>query len=277
MQITHIMKTSIKYAAVLFIALFGFKSYSVQLPKVKNDNQIKINNFAFTYGEKLQYRMHYGPFNAGYATLEIQSEPVIVNGRRTFNIKASAKSSSSIDFLYNKVRNDYETYMDEEYLVPLKYTKKVEEGKYRDSDFALFDRDANKINAKKASIDNVSNQVQDLLSVYYWTRVWDVKNAKVGDTYPTVFYMDGKVYNYAIKYLGKEVVKIDAGKFNAIKIRPQVKTGDFFKNEDALTIWVSDDDNHMVLKVESEIFIGAVAMTLTDYKNLKNPTTSKIK
>jgi hypothetical protein len=140
-----------------------------------------------------------------------------------------------------------------------------------------FDRDANKINAKKASIDNVANQVQDLLSVYYWTRVWDVKNAKVGDTYPTVFYMDGKVYNYAIKYLGKEVVKIDAGKFNAIKIRPQVKTGDFFKNEDALTIWVSDDDNHMVLKVESEIFVGAVAMTLTDYKNLKNPVTSKIK
>lgn len=277
MQTTHIMKTSIKYAAVLFIALFSFKSYSVQLPKVKNDNQVKVSNFAFTYGEKLQYRMHYGPFNAGYATLEIQSEPVMVNGRRTFNIKASAKSSSSIDFLYNKVRNDYETYMDEEFLVPLKYTKKVEEGKYRDSDFALFDRDGNKISAKKASIDNVPNQVQDLLSVYYWTRVWDVKNAKVGDTYPTVFYMDGKVYNYAIKYLGKDVVKTDAGKFNAIKIRPQVKTGDFFKNEDALTIWVSDDDNHMVLKVESEIFIGAVAMTLTDYKNLKNPTTSKIK
>jgi hypothetical protein len=277
LQITLIMKTSIKYLAVLFIGLYSFKSYSVQLPKVKNDNQVKLSNFAFTYGEKLQYRMHYGPFNAGYATLEIQNEPVLVNGRRTFNIKASAKSSGSIDFLYNKVRNDYETYMDEEYLVPLKYTKKVEEGKYRDSDFALFDRDANKINAKKASIDNVSNQVQDLLSVYYWTRVWDVKNAKVGDTYPTVFYMDGKVYNYAIKYLGKEVVKIDAGKFNAIKIRPQVKTGDFFKNEDALTIWVSDDDNHIVLKVESEIFVGAVAMTLTDYKNLKNPTTSKIK
>jgi hypothetical protein len=33
----------------------------------------------------------------------------------------------------------------------------------------------------------------------------------------------------------------------------------------------------MVLKVESEIFVGAVAMTLTDYKNLKNPVTSKIK
>lgn len=270
------MNKSIKYAVLMLLACISNNSFSIELPKTKNDNLVKVSNGAFTYGEKLEYRMHYGPFNAGYATLEIQKDPVIVNGRKTYNIKASAKSSGSIDFLYNKVRNDYETFMDEEFLVPLKYTKKVEEGKYRDSDFALFDRNENKINAKKASIENVSSQVQDLLSVYYWTRVWDVKNAKVGESYPTVFYMDGKVYNYAIKYLGKDVIKIDAGKFNAIKIRPQVKTGDFFKNEDALTIWVSDDDNHMVLKVESEIFIGAVAMTLTDYKNLRNPATSKI-
>jgi hypothetical protein len=89
--------------------------------------------------------------------------------------------------------------------------------------------------------------------------------------------MDGKVYNYNIKYLGKEVVKVDAGKFNAIKIRPQVKTGELFKSDDALTIWVSDDENHMVIKVESEIFIGSVALSLTNYKNTKNLVRSKIK
>ncbi len=271
------MKNKTKYFALILILFIGIKSHSEELPKAKSDVNLKVNNFAYTYGEKLEYRMHYGPFNAGYATLEIQNEPVIVNGRKTFNIRASAKSSGTIDFLFNKVRNDYETYIDEENLVPLKYTKKVEEGKYRDSDFALFDRNENKINSKKASIDNVPSQVQDLLSVYYWTRVWDVKNAKVGDTYPTVFYMDGKIFNYSIKYLGKDIVKTDAGKFNAIKIRPQVKTGEFFKSEDALTIWVSDDDNHMVLKVESEIFVGAVALTLTNFKNLKNPCTSKLK
>jgi len=249
------------------------------MPKKKADEKnaiTKLNNPAFGYGEKLEYRMHYGPFNAGYASLEIMPEPVVLNGKKTMNIKCSARSSRTIDALYNKVRNDYESFLDVDAMVPLKYTKKIEEGKYRDSDFALFDHENKRINTKKGNITDAPNQVQDLVSVYYWSRLWDVSNAKIGDTYPTEFYMDGKVYNYSIKFLGREKVKVDAGKFNAIKIRPQVKTGDLFKSEDALTLWVSDDDNHMVLKVESEIFIGSVAMSLTSFQNLKNAPKSKI-
>jgi hypothetical protein len=241
------------------------------IKKGEGNSITKVVNKAFTYGEKLEYRMHYGPFNAGYATLEVMPNPVMINGRKTYNIKCSARSSRVVDIMVNKIRNDYETFVDEELMVPYKFTKSVEEGKYRDSDFALFERDNNNVNisAKKGSILNAPVQVQDLVSVYYWTRLWDVTNVKVGETYPTIFYMDGKIYDYNIKYLGKEVIKIDAGKFNAIKVRPQVKTGDFFKSDDSLTIWVSDDDNHIVLKAESEVFIGSVALTLTGYKNTR--------
>ncbi|MFN4084126.1 MAG: DUF3108 domain-containing protein [Bacteroidia bacterium] len=274
------MKTCIKLLTVFFtfISAFVFGSEPRNPPKKADTNTLnKVNNFAFTYGEKLEYRMHYGPFNAGYATLEILPNPVIINGRKTYNIKCSARSSRTIDIMVNKVRNDYESFLDEEFLVPYKYTKSVEEGKFRDSDFAMFDHDKNTISAKKGSVQNTPINVQDLVSVYYWTRLWDVTDAKVGDTYPCNFYMDGKVYNYNIKYLGKEVIKTDEGTFNAIKVRPQVKTGDFFRSEDSLTIWVSDDENHIVLKAESEVFIGSVALTLTGYKNLKNPLKSKIK
>ncbi len=239
--------------------LFSLPQYAglAELPKRRGDDTnsfSKVENNAFTYGEKLEYRM---------------PEPVIVNGRKTMNVKCSARSSRTIDALYNKVRNDYESFIDEEALIPMKYTKKIEEGKYRDSDFAMFDHVNRKINSKKGSISETPYKVQDLVSVYYWSRFWDVKDARIGDTYPTEFYMDGKVYNYNIKYLGKEVVKVDAGKFNAIKIRPQVKTGELFKSDDALTIWVSDDENHMVIK--------SVALSLTNYKNTKNLVRSKIK
>jgi len=273
------MKTSVRsfLFTLCFCSITIFSNAEMPKKKADEKNAIsKLNNPAFGYGEKLEYRMHYGPFNAGYASLEIMPEPVVLNGKKTMNIKCSARSSRTIDALYNKVRNDYESFLDVDAMVPLKYTKKIEEGKYRDSDFALFDHENKRINTKKGNITDAPNQVQDLVSVYYWSRLWDVSNAKIGDTYPTEFYMDGKVYNYSIKFLGREKVKVDAGKFNAIKIRPQVKTGDLFKSEDALTLWVSDDDNHMVLKVESEIFIGSVAMSLTSFQNLKNAPKSKI-
>lgn len=271
------MKTLSHIAALILI--FSKIVFGVEPKPIKGEGSTKskVNNFAFTYGEKLEYRMHYGPFNAGYATLQIMPQPVLVNGRKTFNIKCSARSSRTIDIMVNKVRNDYETYIDEELMVPYKYAKTVEEGKFKDSDFAIFDHEKKIISAKKGSVQDIPINVQDLVSVYYWTRLWDVKNATVGDTYPCNFYMDGKVYNYSIKYLGKEIIKTDVGRFNTIKVRPQVKTGDFFRSEDSLTIWVTDDDNHIVLKAESEVFIGAVALTLVDYKNLKNPLTSKVK
>ena len=235
----------------------------------------KVENKSFTYGEKLEYRLHYGPINAGYATLEIGKNAVIIDGRKTMNIKASARSSKIIDILVNKVRDDYETFLDEDAMAPLKYTKTIEEGTYKDSDFALFNLLEGTASAKKGSVDG-NPYLQDLVSVYYWTRLWDVTNAKIGETYPTVFYLDGKIYNYHLNFLGRDIIDTDLGKFHCLKVRPVVKKGSLFKSEDALTIWVSDDDNHVVLKVESEIMIGAVAMSLTNFKNLRNPLSSKI-
>jgi hypothetical protein len=269
------MKKYFLAAAFCIISSHAFNKQKPLLDTPKPFVFRKVENKSFTYGEKLEYRLHYGPINAGYASLEIGKNPIIIDGRKTMNIKVSARSSRMIDVLVNKIRDDYETYLDEEAMAPLKYTKTVEEGKYKDSDFALFKPEEGKVSAKKGSADG-DPYLQDLVSVYYWTRLWDVTNAKIGDVYPTIFYLDGKIYNYHLNFLGRDIIDTDLGKFRCLKVRPLVKKGSLFKSEDALTIWVSDDDNHVVLKVESEIMIGAVAMTLTGFENLKNPMTSKI-
>ncbi|MEI6595242.1 MAG: DUF3108 domain-containing protein [Bacteroidota bacterium] len=270
------MKKYFLASAFCIISTYAFNQQKpLEDKNIKPFEFRKVENKSFTYGEKLEYRLHYGPINAGYATLEIGKNAVIIDGRRTMNIKVSARSSRMIDVLVNKIRDDYETYLDEESMSPLKFTKTVEEGKYKDSDFALFKPENGKVSAKKGSVDG-DPYLQDLVSVYYWTRLWDVTNAKIGDVYPTVFYLDGKIYNYHLNFLGRDIIDTDLGKFRCLKVRPLVKKGSLFKSEDALTIWVSDDDNHVVLKVESEIMVGAVAMTLTGFENLKNPVSSKI-
>jgi hypothetical protein len=50
-----------------------------------------------------------------------------------------------------------------------------------------------------------------------------------------------------------------------------------FKDDEALTLWVTDDDNKMPIMVESDIFVGAIKAELISYENIKNPLTSKIK
>ena len=47
--------------------------------------------------------------------------------------------------------------------------------------------------------------------------------------------------------------------------------GRVFKDEDDLTIWVSDDKNHLLIKVELEIWVGSIDATITSAKNIKFP------
>jgi hypothetical protein len=76
--------------------------------------------------------------------------------------------------------------------------------------------------------------------------------------------------------MGRTTLDLDKGKFKVMIFMPVVMKGRVFKNEEDLTVYVSDDDNKIPLQIKANILIGSVKMTLTDYSGLKNPMTSKI-
>jgi hypothetical protein len=76
--------------------------------------------------------------------------------------------------------------------------------------------------------------------------------------------------------MGRTTLNLDKGKFKVMIFMPVVMKGRVFKNEEDLTVYVSDDDNKIPLQIKANILIGSVKMTLTDYSGLKNPLTSKI-
>lgn len=43
-----------------------------------------------------------------------------------------------------------------------------------------------------------------------------------------------------------------------------------------MTVWVSDDPNHIILRVESPIAVGSIKVDMIRYKNLRHPLTSLI-
>jgi hypothetical protein len=70
--------------------------------------------------------------------------------------------------------------------------------------------------------------------------------------------------------LGKEKIKTDLGTINALKIHPQVVSSRVFKDENALLLWVSDDENKVPLKVKADLLIGSLKVDITNYQNLKH-------
>jgi hypothetical protein len=52
-----------------------------------------------------------------------------------------------------------------------------------------------------------------------------------------------------------------------------VQKGRVFKHEDDLNVWISDDKNHVPMRVKADIIIGSVKMDITGAKNLANATS----
>ena len=96
-------------------------------------------------------------------------------------------------------------------------------------------------------------------------------NAKEGDLFSLNCFIDKESWPLKIKFMGKETVKSEVGKIRCLKFRPVVQKGRIFKKEEDVTILISDDKNHILVRAQAKILIGTVKMDLTGYKNLNNP------
>lgn len=230
---------------------------------------------AFGVGEELSYRVHYGPLSAGTAELKIDNSIQSLYGSDVYHIKMTGKSAGMVDFMF-KVKDEYETFMDVNDLVPVKMIKNVREGGYKDQDVVVFDQQKKVAIGKRGKTD-ITDKTQDILSALYYARSTDMSTAKIGDVFPVNFYMDGKSYQLRFRYVSREDLETDLGTFHTLVVKPQLLEGRVFKDQEALTLWVTDDQNKVPLRAESSIFVGSVKMDLISMKNLRNPVQSKVK
>ncbi|MGB1405107.1 MAG: DUF3108 domain-containing protein, partial [Flavobacteriaceae bacterium] len=69
----------------------------------------------------------------------------------------------------------------------------------------------------------------------------------------------------------KESVESKFGKVKCLKFRPMVQSGRVFNEQESLTLWVSDDQNRLPIRLQADILIGSIKADLENFKNLKYP------
>lgn len=213
--------------------------------------------------------MHYGFINAGEVVMHVLEENKLIGGRSTLHIVGIGETNSSFDLFY-KVRDRYESYVDEKAIVPWLFIRRVQEGGYKKSENLIF-------NNFKKTVDNngqlfdVPENVQEMTSAFYYARTIDFTNAKEGDIFEFPCFVDDEVWPLKIKYIGKETIKADIGKIRCIKFCPVVQKGRIFKKEEDMIAWISDDKNRIPVRAEAKVLVGAIKMDLTAYSGLANP------
>jgi len=228
------------------------------------------NNLAFKAGEILTYRMHYGLIDAGEAVLEVKPDLKAFGDRKVYHIVGNGYTTGTTDWFF-KVRDRYETYLDKDALLPWYFVRRVDEGGFKFSQDYIFDHFSNKVNVGNNQKLDVPPGVQDMVSSFYAARNLDLGKAKEGDVFSLTCFMDKELWPLKIKFIRREVIKTDIGKIHSLLFRPVVQKGRVFKQDDDLSVWISDDNNHIPLRVEAKILIGSVKMDLSACKNLANP------
>ncbi len=234
----------------------------VELPQVKNT--------AFKRGEKVSYRLHYGFIDAGKGTLTVTNEEKKFGSRKTFHVVGVASTQGVSDWFF-KVRDRYESYIDEKAIIPWRFIRHVDEGGYKFSQDYFFNHYLSKVTTQKKEVFSITPGMQDMFSAFYRARNLDYSNVKKGDVFTIDCFVDEEVFPIKIKYIGRKTVKTKIGKFKCLQFRPIIQTGRIFKDEEDLNMWISDDGNHIPIKVKADILFGSIQIEITDYEGLANP------
>lgn len=229
----------------------------------------KVKNESFTRGEKLKYRIHYGFIDAVTASIEITNENKVFAGRNTMHVVGIGRSRGTFDFFF-KVRDRYESYIDEEALIPWYFVRRLDEGGYRMSQDYVFNHYAKKVTDRGKSY-TIWENTQDMISGFFYARTLDLGAYPEGHVFTVPTIVDGDMYNLQIKFKGRETINSDIGKVRCLKFVPIVQKGRIFKHEEDLEVWLSDDKNHIPIRAKADILFGSLKVDLTSYEGLLNP------
>jgi len=248
-------------------------------PSIAQVEWRNVENTAFKPGERIQFRFYYdawltGKVTAGIGIAEVKESDKTFYDRPVYHIDAEGFSKGLFHLFY-KVKDEFDSYIDQEFLAPHQFVRQTREGGYQKFDEYNFNHEKEYVVTRTDSM-SIPRYTQDFISAVYYTRTFEDDSLKPGDIFYVNFFIDDSVYHSAVFFEGREIIEIKLGTFKCLRLKPMMAVGDVFTETYPMTIWVTDDDNHLPILGKSAVFIGNIKMELMEYQGLANELSSLI-
>jgi hypothetical protein len=223
--------------------------------------------YPYESGEKAWYRASWN--GVPVATAEIETIPIIFDGKKSYRVRIDAKTSRGLDLIW-RMRDTITSTFDAKSLAPSRFVFSQRENSRVIDTEAKFNQKANKwaVNrwqeGKKPRVyDFDSHNTLDPITAVYLARSIDLN---VGEK--LFFNVFGGRHQYLLELNveKKEPVELESGAvIQAFKLVPKLtnltKEGYAARLNEA-AIWVSADERRIPVKFWSRIFAGNVYMEL---------------
>lgn len=259
---------------IIIFFLLATIGFSTSAQKFLKSNEVAYENSqtSFKQGEWLKFRIHYGILNAGYATLNLKH--AVRNGQSLHHAVGKGWTVGAARFFF-QVDDNYESFFTKDDIKPIHFKRRVDEGGYMIRRDLSFNHAASTVTIndleKKTRKQVAIKDVQDMISSFYYLRNIDLATIKEGDAVSIDMFFDGETYPFKLKFLKRETIKTKFGKIKTWKIRPLVQKGRVFEGEESLTIWITDDENKLPVRVKASLAVGSIKADLHDFKKLSHP------
>ena len=249
--------------------------------------QCGIENNAFQGGEFLAYDLY---FNWKFVWLKVGSASMstvksVYKGQEAYRTSLITRGNDKLDGVF-VMRDTLLSYCDKD-LNPLYHRKGSLEGKRYYIDELWYTYPYNNCHVKMHRVDadgeghwtekEYKDCVYDMMSIFLRARNFDASNMKVGDVIPMPITDAKRLSNSWLKFQGKETFKIDGTKEKFRCLVFSFIEHDDGKNNELIRFYVTDDANHIPVRLDLFLSFGSAKVFLKSYKGVKNPITSKIK
>ena len=230
----------------------------------------------FPVGEKLIYSIHWGwiPVGSSVVTTEWVDGEQEGHPRTLLRIRVRTRTNKVLGSLY-PVDDVIESIIDPETFLPLRFRKKLSEGRYRCDETTVFDHaggtatwTAKRFKKKKLLTDEpdkektyeIEPDTRDLISFMYFLRQ---QTFEPGKEVTSRVMADEKVYDIEIHPEKFESVKLDAyGKVRSLKMEPKAAFEGLFVHNGSIWVWQADDERGILTQVQAEVPVAKVSLKL---------------
>jgi hypothetical protein len=211
----------------------------------------------FGVGERLEYQVKYKNIPVGSGDMEVLPMDT-VRGIDTWHTVFRIKGG----ILFYRVNDRYEAWLDTHTLSSLRYWQDIDEGSYEPKrHYEIFPDKREYVENNKAPAPSVEHPLDDGSFLYYIRTV----PLHVGMDTTLNDYFKAAKNPIRFKVLRKDTIDVPAGRYPAIVVQPIFQTSLFNEGGHA-EVWLSDDDNRIMLQMKSSVRFGSLSLYLKSYR-----------
>lgn len=229
----------------------------------------------FRAGERTVFDITYFGATAGQLELNVLPEKMVAD-RPTYHFRAVATSTSVFSLFY-RVNDVAESFMDTTGLFSHKFSIKLDESRQTRDVLELYDQNKRKayywskletpskgVQKDQSEID-LTPFTQDGLSSFFYVRTLPLE---IGQTYEFPVVNNGKLRVVRVTAVRKEDLTTRVGEFKTIVVKPEVVLDGVLQSYGDSFMWISDDADRQILKIDAKIKVGSVIAYLRERTGL---------